>query len=349
MSLRTFLLALLFNAVAWANFSVHADNPAGTEDPAKVRAQMAKEIYQRYEREFGPGIASYYYTSLWSERWLDADLAQTSKPAERRQLVLEHVNRVQAIARTIHARVTAQRAFQPQFLGVEFCLATARQRLALEGQGDAEQAATTRLATAILIYNYYADVLQPTQGTLSEAVRWLPHLLDAALARAKSKEDRLAALDAQLERIDALAKKFNELFKNDGAMERDLDPLIWERLQAEFLKADLHKDVKARATAGNARLALAQREYRRVKEEFDAARGEPDAPFHASRRWHTAALALATNKEERIVACEAHRARVINAGKQVKQRFDAGRLSEWYSWAVDYYTAEAELLLAAEK
>jgi hypothetical protein len=75
----------------------------------------------------------------------------------------------------------------------------------------------------------------------------------------------------------------------------------------------------------------------------------PRELYKWSKRWRDAELALATKKDERIRAHEAHVKRMKKWEALVKKMFQAGHTTSAETSAVKYYRSDAELALEKAK
>jgi hypothetical protein len=218
------------------------------------------------------------------------------------------------------------------------------QLVAEAGAKESREPATVRLGAARLIY----EIRWGEQKYFDSVPFWSHRWLDAEIALATQEADRLTAVEAYLNRAKDVEQTAKDLKPDDSRRARELPAAMLERIEAQ-----LHLD---RAKAGG----RSEGRARVYNDWHEAARGAYEAQrtkylssgiglddlYEFSLAWRIAAVAVARTKVEKVIASEAHVARMEEWRKFVKQKCDEGRLPVRDRFATEYYKSDAEVLLS---
>jgi hypothetical protein len=323
-------------------------------DPAVEQAVAAERVYDAWAAEFLSGRESTWGVYLWSRRWMNAQSLMNRTTAKKLATAQAHLDRMTALERETMPSVAVRRSGLQSYLAVEFYSAEAESfilRLECDKRGDrAKVAATKQLAAAILMYDSWWQQLDLSKkaSSLFNGLYWSARLLEAGDALAANKSGTKANADEFLQRAIEF-EKFAISFSGDPRYpEHFLHAARFYRLDAGILASNRMGDL--RPNAGLAADALKER-LKAAQEAYAASwKGgtwfsDVEYTYQYSLWWRSAALALATTREERIAACAAHLSRMKDMERIVRKAYSEARIGERSYFATKYYRAEAQVLL----
>ncbi len=347
-------------ASSWIQFDSYCRGDESLNSgPAKARALAAKATYDRWAAEYFAGREGAWDGYIWSRRWMEAEMYLSRNQIGKVRAAEEHLARMKSIEKPIMERIGKRRAGSDSYLAAEYYRTDAEflvfQARAKPEDKEAQDVTTTRLASAVLIYDSLWLDLDEKRKTnqFRSALSWSHLWYEAEISIRKNKADRLAAAEAYVNRTKEI-EKLAKVLLDDGELHiQDFWEATLNRADAEILLSKIKgvdtNQIVSRSNISKVHLDAAKSAFEAEWKDFLAGRGNHEKLFVYSTAWLRAASALAETKAERIAAFEAHLARMKQLQKPIAKSYQAGRVPIRDLLATNFFLADAELQLSLTK
>jgi hypothetical protein len=256
------------------------------------------------------------------------------------------------IERVLKQRVAAGRAGVNSYLASDYYLSDARTEAEKPGKAAPEglNYLTVRVASARLIYDNLFNGSPERKPNYLSAADWSRRLLDADLRSNNDKAKASAAVNGYLERAKSVQAAGEKLFGADGSSREGM-MLAYYVADAEVLVLQTTDgDVVKQRRSESERTSAAKRSYEKSWDLFRAGgRVWNEELFEWSSRWRECLENAATTPEARQSACAAHLSRMKDLRAQVASWHAARRVPAREDFASQYYVADAEIQLLAQR
>jgi len=402
------LVVLAVGSVATGGVLTHrvlmaAPAPESPKVPKELlvkRLDAARKVYREMMKRYQGGREQPSELFGWSARWLDAELALTEKKEDRLAALTAHLRRSRevekqaiALAKTGKGKQLEADAATCHRIGAEirYCQATGNVAPPAGEAAPADPAPATpkvlrelwqhRRAAVRRVYEGKTKKIRRNQGMPSEFFGWSSRWLEAELALCDKKDERIACLQAHMERTrESEQLALHEALAGVGK-QSDADAATYERLGADLryfrvtgaipLQPDEMKSKEIRE--GNLvrekveyfpapvpkgpkellqkRREAAKRGYQLEYERYRAGIGRLSESFGWSARWLDAELALTDKKGDHLAALTAHldRTRMIEQIAIIYAKRGEGLQSDADAAAYDRISSDIRYFQATRK
>jgi hypothetical protein len=360
MTSRLAPLACVLFMASWGASDLFGQGPGAKPlDPLKVRAEAAKWIRIRWERETYAGRGNIWGVYLWSRRQAVADMDTADGPAERLTAAESHLSRMRFTRNYIRTGVASGHQSLGEFLLTEYFVADA-EVLVSEAKCIPERtsidpdAALARLVACELIFreSWDSQAGQPGRSLWGFTIDFAQRRLEAKLAVARDRHERLAAAENFRGWTHEYEKYAHGRAKAGRIPSWYATRAAYLRRDAEILVERFRSDAKkppVPAEPAKARLNAAAAVFEAIWGEFRSGQGNVEDVYQGSDDWRRAAEAVASSHQERQAAIRAHQVRLRELRYMIGERVFAGRVPYWQYLAAHFFSAEADILLKRAK